>query len=434
MSQSILQQFLNLQFIKTDETALVENLEKVVSNIVKHLAKKRHKVIAYTLVALDPDVKDDDPIMREVEELIIKEWRTFKNSTLKTHDSAVTYIRAVILEALTRLAEDLEFAAIIWHSGRNLVGRYSLGREKDVIKAFLISVGESVWSGSVGYWNGKQSIGLPEISSTIAEIPNLSSTIIHASDIENHLKAAFIHSGWASRAGGGENPHTQGENSFNWPKFAAERAAIGLAEEINKSVSKQDHYIDTIVKLLSASNSRFSENLSALSNGFTDTILANFEANNRREKLLWWKESLYSPSLRKGYRTLPELEIIFTMAIDCSKMVSPIYPESIDHFLTEALRDLIGDKAYQKVPFQELVQEFCSLSESSIKMFEVFSTKAEGRLLLGSSILMGGFRKDIQVVEFLPLCGVKNSFEICRADFLLWLFHDAQALKLANQK
>lgn len=434
MPMSILQQFLNLQFIKTDEAGAVENLEKVVSRLIRQLPKQKHKIIAYTLAAIDPDIQDDDPVIQEVEEFIFTQWRTFKNSTLRTQDRPVTYVRAVILEALAKLAEDLNFAAIIWHSGRNLIGRYSLGREKDVIGAFLMGIGEKVFSESKDYWSGRPSIDLPEISITKPEIPDVTSAVINAEDIQKHLKAAFVYSRWANEAGGGENPHQHGQNDWQWPKFASEKAAKGLAEEINKAVAKQDGHINKTTRSIATSISSLPKNLQTFSQSLTESMQQGFEGNERRSKLLWWKESLYSQALRKGYRTLPELEAIFAMAIDYSHLVSPIYPESIDYFLTETLRDLIGDKAYAMVPFQELVGEFGSLSEGSRKMLELFSTESEGRVLLGSAIFVGGFKANVQATEFLSLCGVNKSFELSRAEFLLWLFHDAQALNLASQK
>ena len=83
MTDSILQSFLDYRFIKTDESENITNLNKAVAEFQKRLSKKKEKIIPYTLVALDPTISDDDPIVQEVEALIIKKWPTFRNSVAK---------------------------------------------------------------------------------------------------------------------------------------------------------------------------------------------------------------------------------------------------------------------------------------------------------------------------------------------------------------
>ena len=99
MVESILQTYLNEQFIKTTEEGNVANLKKVVTELVKILQKRKTKVITYTLVSIDPQISEDDPVVIEVEKIIIKKWPAFKNNVTATKDKATTYIRAVILEA-----------------------------------------------------------------------------------------------------------------------------------------------------------------------------------------------------------------------------------------------------------------------------------------------------------------------------------------------
>ncbi|MBB1481506.1 hypothetical protein H5186_18910 [Pseudoalteromonas sp. SG41-2] len=117
MTESILQTYLNEQHIKTDVPANIDSLTKAVKEVKKYLTRKKIKsdFIPYTLVALDPKVKDSDPVAQEVEKVIIKNWPAFKNSVAATNDTSTTYIRAVILESLSQLSkDDGATAALVW--------------------------------------------------------------------------------------------------------------------------------------------------------------------------------------------------------------------------------------------------------------------------------------------------------------------------------
>lgn len=76
MTESILQTYLNEQHIKTDVTENIENLKKAVKELEKNLTRKKVKsdIIPYTLVALDPKVKGNDPVVQQVEKIIIKKY------------------------------------------------------------------------------------------------------------------------------------------------------------------------------------------------------------------------------------------------------------------------------------------------------------------------------------------------------------------------
>src|ERR1700743_4034056 len=123
MSETILQIFLNNQFIKTADTGNIESLGKAVAAVKGLLAKKKQLVIPYTLVALDPQIAGTDPVVAEVEAIIIKNWPTFKNST-STKDKPTTYVRVVILQAFAELSKDEQIAAVIWLTGRNVIAAY----------------------------------------------------------------------------------------------------------------------------------------------------------------------------------------------------------------------------------------------------------------------------------------------------------------------
>ena len=80
MSETILQTYLDNQFIKTADEGNIASLKKAITEVVKRLNKKKGKIIPFTLVAIDPLVSDGDPVILEVERIIISKWSAFKNS------------------------------------------------------------------------------------------------------------------------------------------------------------------------------------------------------------------------------------------------------------------------------------------------------------------------------------------------------------------
>jgi hypothetical protein len=146
----MLQEFLNQNFISITEDPNVEKLKKAAEDVVKKLNKNRQYIITYALIAFDPHIEVNNPIIKEVQEIIIKYWPTF-NANSK--DTPVTYIRAVILEALQEISKDLNIACIIWLTVRNVIKYYTLGREIDILTEFFLSLRKKVNDSAINDWS-----------------------------------------------------------------------------------------------------------------------------------------------------------------------------------------------------------------------------------------------------------------------------------------
>jgi GTPase-associated system helical domain len=148
---TMLQKFLNHQLINIAEDENLNKLKKSCDDIVKKLAKNKSKVISYTLVALDPEILAENAEVKEVNEIILKHWKTFIPNA---KDTPLTAIRAVILESLQKLADsDINFACQIWLTGRNAIKYFRLGREKDLLCEFLTDIGNKVESEAEKQWS-----------------------------------------------------------------------------------------------------------------------------------------------------------------------------------------------------------------------------------------------------------------------------------------
>ena len=435
MSDSILQGFLDNQFIKTDETSHIESLKKASSAVQRMLEQKKNrvKIIPYTLVVLDPTISDDDSIVIEVEGIIIKQWPAFRNSVVKTKDKPISYIQAVILEALNKLSKDESIAAIIWHTGCNVISRYKLAGQEEVLTNFLLEIGRKVEAAARDSWGIVENTQIDSIPPTELIAPKIGQGRVGEDELKEHLLAAAVHSRWAAQAGGGENPHHHGTANHHWPQFLAERTAKGLSKEINAAFLSQNKSLTSISSSIQESIDTYFSNLKPHLEQVSSSILQSSQALNKRSDLLWWKQALYSSKLDVGYRKLDPLILAMVMAVDLADSVSPIYPKSVDYFLEETLRDVLGNEVEKDIELTELIEKLKKCSDTEKLLLEKLQDESENRKPLGvciSRMLKGEMTTD----EVFKCTGIEKSEKISLAELTVWLFHDLQANTLVNKK
>lgn len=438
MGSSILQGFLDNQFIQTDDNDHIENLQKASAEIQKLLKQKKNKdkIVSYVLVSLDPNISDTDYIVCEVEGLLIKQWPTFKNSVLKTKDKPISYIRAVILDALESLSSDINTAAIIWYSGCNIVKNYRLAGQEVLLTNFLLEIGRKVEEYSHHNWGVLDTNNqLDNLQPIEFSLPRNSSSEIDQVRLKTHLLNAAVHSAHAAQAGGGLNPRSPSFNNHEWAKFFAENAASAISEEINSVLSDQSQSLGTIGKALQELISTYFESIEEHLNKLSSSLVNSSQSLNKRNDLLWWRQSLYSSRLDLGYRSLASepLVLAMLMALDLSDRISSIYPKSVDFFLLETLRDILGDKLDESIDLKKLIEQLPKLDDDKKLLLDRFTTDNSGRKLFLeciADILAGKTNKD----DFFNQTGIDKHVKLSIGSLTCWIFHDIHAFNLADSK
>lgn len=428
MTNSILQSFLDNRFIKADDPEHIVKLNKAISEVQKLLRKKKPKVISYTLVALDPTISDDEPVVREVESLIIKKWPTFRNSVAKTKDTPIAYIQAVILESLNELSKDVNMAAIVWHTGCNIVNHYKLAGQEEVLTLFLLKIGKKVEEVGRYNWSILENAEIDTIDPIEISLPNVSSGKVAEEALQTHLMAAAT-----QQSVGGENPQWPSNNAAQWPTFFSTRAAQGLSKEINAALSTQNKSLVSISNSIQEYIVSYFSNLKPHLEQVSSSILQSSQSLNKRSDLLWWKQALYSPRLDSSYRTLDPLTIVVAMAVDLADNVSPIHPKSIDFFLKETLRDVLCDETDKEVAVAELLDQMKQIFDAKKQLLEDLCNENENRKSLGAC-MADMVKEQMNADEFFKRTGLEKRAKISLGELTVWLFHDLQANKLANTK
>ncbi len=431
MSDSILQSFLNNQFINTDDPEHIKNLKKASVVVQKKLSIKKNKeqIISYTLVALDPNIPDNNDVVKDVEDIIIKKWSTFRNSILKVKDSPLSYIQAVILDALDTLSKNEIYAGIIWHTGCNIISHYKLAGQQEILSSFLQNIGNKVEVVAQTDWSISDNTQLEAVNPASYSPPKIQSGAISEVRLKSLLLAASVHTGWKEQAGGGENPYTQAQNNVNWPKFFSERTAQGLTKEINTALSLQERSLNSITSSIQEHMEAYSGELQPYLEKVSSSIMKSSKSLNKRSNLIWWKQSLYSISLDKSYRSLKPLALAVALSKDLTDMVDPIYPKSVDYLLQETLRDIVGSDVDEEKDISQFIGKLDQLSEDESQLLEGLQIEVTDRIPLGSSIA-GIINKTIDVEEFYEQTGIDKKAKLSLQELTVWLFHNLQAKKL----
>lgn len=436
MTESILQTYLNEQHIKNYVTENIESLNKAVKEVEKYLTRKKIKsdIISYTLVALDPKVNDSEPVVQQVEAIIIKKWPTFKNSVTSTNDISTTYVRAVILESLSKLSkDDATTAALVWLTARDAIGHYELGTEEKVISGFLQQLADRAEANGQAVWGVSHKLQTNEFKGADISISGVKVSEIDEEALTKHLLDANVNSSYAAQAGGGTNPHGFNNHSdWQFFKFMSETAAQGITEVVNSALAKQNQSLSTISSSIEKNLDDYFAQIQTFFEDVNNTIVNSIIANNKRSELLWWKQSLYSRSLNASYHSLDPLNTVVCMAYDLAEQVEAIYPESLDYLLRETLKDVHREQAAKERPLIDWLEDSLNLHEDIQSALKAYAAQEEQRkplLNAWANVLYSG-----ETTNFFTETGIDKKAELTASDLAVWLFHGLQAQKLATDK
>lgn len=428
MPDTLLQTYLTNQFIKTDDDGNIAHLKKAIIEVVKRLEKKKAKIIPYTLVAMDPLISETDPVVIEVEKIIISKWSAFKNSIDRTREKPTTYVRAVVLDALRQLAKSNEdYAAMIWHTSRDISKYYDQVGEIETIYDFLQHLANQTEKGGQLLWGETQEAQLPDFS--IPEI-EVDSKVVSEKYLIERLRAAagpHWHEGGSNIKSENANEHWPSQNA-PWITMFGNIAGKTIAKSVNSVLSAQNKSIEALAQEINISL----QGLIPFIVEIKDVIISNVQATNKQSKLLWWKQALYSPNLKKSYRSLEPVNAAIIMAVDLASMVDPIYPHSVDFLLMETLKSVHDDQIDKLEPLSHWIELASSLDENEVAMLQHLTNEGEGRKPLGTAL--ANSLNGITSADIFTETGIIKEATLSLGDLAVWVFHDLQAAKIAQTK
>lgn len=396
-------------------------LQQSVTDLVKFLKKNYNFLPKYSLVALDPNISDKEPILNDVEEIVTKYWKALRG---KYPDMPRNIHRGVILNTLMELgSEDPVAARIIYLTSTNFYPYSKLGKEKDIVHTLLTELGAIAEKHAIEEWSlieeePKIKIGTLKISDF-----KFGGASVDKDKLEEGLRVAVrnepIHNHGSNNGGNG-----------HWGTHFADKSSEAIASSFNSALESFNKSLtptaieDPINKFFTAFKKSLDENLKS---SFSSIV-----AVERRSKLLWWKETLYSPSLKKSYREVSSPVLPILMGYDLNEHVAKITPISVDYLLRDTLL-ILKEKKVEKIKF---VDFFNSLTKDSTKS-EVITllpetNESDGRISVTDFIIL--FLNDkTKLKDFTERTGIKDDDEVSFEDLSVIIFHDLLTKRLSSK-
>lgn len=421
MENTFLQEFLKTGLFDIgDSDDRLKWLQQSIEDLQKKFEEDYSLLHKYTLVALDPNISDNETVMVETETIITNYWKALRG---KYTEMPRNIIRGVILNALNIVGLADPYAArIIYLTALNFYPYAKLNAEKKLIDSMLNTFGEISEKNAIEEW------------SLIEEEPTLKLGALKISDFKFgsiEMDIAKLKEGMQvaiqnEPTGHGSN---HGGNSVWGPHFATKSSeAISTAfktalNEFNKSL--------TPTAIEAPINKFFSE--------FKKSLDANLKASfssmtavERRSKLLWWKETLYSSSQKRSYRGLDKNILPILMSSDLNNQVPEITPISVDYLLRDTLFLLI-DKDDSSFKFSEYLNEISKDNLKPIlKSCLTSIIEGDGRISITDffSLLVND---KIKAKDFKTRTGIEASEKVTLSELSVIVLHDLLTQRLISE-
>ena len=434
---NLLEKFLSAGLLHEigDDDQKLNYLEAAAKDLSGKLQKNQIDVVRFTLSGLDPEVSLEDPSLAEAEAALAKHWKTLRH---KFQDSPRQLLRAILLDAVNRRCANDTTAATVWLSGASIFPHLNVSHnERQLLAEFLISLRDKAEETATEAWELQDDslISIPD-QPTFALNPIVP---IKASTkyLEEHLqKAAGTHDK-AGTALENANPYYPNAATYQWTaEFASKssKAITALMDSVNAKT------VEAIQESLDEFKSNYEEGIGLLFESLQKIIYgltSSRKAEAMRGELLWWKQTLYSRTLKKSYRGLDTAKAAFAMAFDLHKVVTAFHPASVEFLLREAFRNVMGGKADGKFTIAALAENLTEGGETEFRLgiLDGFYKNWVGQLPL-TALIKKKFENAGESASEIKqqTIGRLLETEISGDEFAVWLFRDLQAHRLATTK
>ena len=416
---STLQELLNLGLVDIGpDDSRFTKIEATGTVLVEHLRSNPALVIPATLIAIDRDADEDDPILTLVDEQLVKKWKTIRNTHV---NKPRELLRSIIIQALSVLGTDNpKMAALIWHTAFSLInhGQVRLGKEGRLVTKLLQDFHRRAEDAAPA----RASFSEPPLKEHRNRKSIQSYTQLKDEDLVADIGCSAGPHDQAGTPFEDPNPHWPSDPT-NWAFEFTPRMTAALVKAVNLGM---EHVLIPINKELQSQRNELEQRLTS----HLETI--QMRAADRLD-VLWWSEAKYSPSLRLGYREMQKAVAAVTMAHDLSVLVPAMAPTSVIYVLGEAVAAISQYDSRPEPWSVETLLDALRTSNSDLREVIPDTTTTNGRVPLFELVAkaIGGTlvaREDVS-----GRTGIDPGLEISLPDFSMWMFRDIQARRLVEE-
>jgi hypothetical protein len=429
VSQQILIRFLSAGLINVGgDDAKLDKLKETAADLASTLQKTPSKAAAFALIAFDPEAPADDPVIKEGAEALQKRWATYVNTF---SGMPVAVIRAILLDALVQAAEEDDKVGVAFvTSARNALPFMEAGNERAIWADVVAEIEGRVDARAESEWATPQAISIPAMTFTAPGAIEIatSQVSVNKAALAKKFEAAAGPSNASGQLTSG-NQYWPNNNPQGWVTEFGKHMADAVAEALGAVIKgSQIEPVD-----LSSPLRGLAQAVSTHVEGTLKAVSGATAGLQRRTNLIWWKESLYSPSARVSYRSVPASTAAALMAFDLHQQVPTFSPASVAAFLHEAISSLHSYHTAEARPVRDLLSEaaeaseLASLREAAAQLVQ--DTGGRGPILG----LLGRGRQISDDGEFRSLVGVPAATPLTVPEWATWLFRELQAARATQE-
>ena len=413
-NMSTLQELLNLGLVDigSDDSRLAK-LEATGAVIVEHLLSNPALVIPATLIAIDRDIDEDDPLLTLVDDRLVNEWKTIRNTHVNRPREL---LRSIIIHALSVIgARTPTMAALIWQTAFSPINHQQarFGKEGDFVRQLLQDFHDRVEEAAPAR------VCLSTLPPT--EHRDKASLPSYKQLKDDNLTTAI---------GRSVGPHNQAGTPYkdpnpHWPDAGqpwSDEFTPRLTAALVKAVNLAMNHVVTAV----------TTNLQSLEQRLTTHVESRHSATDVQLDVLWWFQAKYSPSLRRSYRDMPTEVAAVAMAHDLSKCVPAMSPTSVTYVLGEAVAAVAHDFTHAKCSMATLLDDLRT-STSHLRELVPNTTTAKGRVPLWDLVAQTVTGTPAESHDVHRNTGIDPELQLSLPDFSMWMFRDIQARRLVKE-
>jgi len=414
MEENFLQDFLKTGLFDIgDSDERLKWLQESIVDLKKRFEEDNSLLHQFTLVALDPNISDSEPVMIETETIITAHWKALRG---KYTEMPRNIIRGVILNALNSVGTADPYAArIIYLTALNFYPYAKLNTEKKLVIEMLSVLGEIAENNAVEEWSLIEEE--PFLKLGTLKIGSLKFGTIKLND--ESFKTKFAEA-LENEPETGHGPQ-HGLNQPNYKAHFIAKTTEAISNSFNSAFEGFNKSVSSI-EIETPINKFFSE--------FKKSLDANLKASfssltavERRSKLLWWKETLYSTSQKRSYRGLDKNLLPILMGSDLNNQVPAITPISVDYLLRDTLFLLI-DRQDVPIKFSDYLSQISNENLKPIlKPYLSNLKEVEGRISVTDFIALL-VNDRIKSCDFKARTGIEETEVITLTDLSVVVLHD----------
>jgi hypothetical protein len=422
--QTVLEQLLERRLIPVYDDPTLEKVQAAADELAKKIRIAKVPATAATLVALDPQISPTEPMGDLVMGELRKHWKAVDQ---KHRDRPMTLVRGILADALHQAGKDPSVAAIISLTARSYWPYAALHAELDVWEGVLQVLGERAEAAATAAWDVSGNDSSIEIAPLRLDSVHAKAGGVDTAFLQRYLAAA---AGPTATPPKGVTPNSGAATPQGYPTHAAwadefgRIATVGTSAAVNAALKATAESID-----LSDAGKSIQEFVQAFATQINAAIRP-IHATALRTEVLLWRESLYSPSLRSGYRRHSPPVRTLAQACDLHAIVPAHSPLAVESLLEEAAR-AVGDGEPMTISdfLAALVQEIPT--ELALVVGKTRPQTGRGPLL---TLLREAIADRSPPGALDQRLGVESTAAVPLHDLAMWVFRDLQADRLLGGK